>query len=81
MPTSPRPGPGRSGRGRRYLAAFARFWWDFLVGETPELFVGMLVVLGLALLLAGTGAGGWTAVPLAVIAVLALSVARGRSGA
>lgn len=33
---------------RRGLVAFGRFWWDFLVGDTPELFVVMLVLVGLA---------------------------------
>ncbi len=63
-----------------WLAAFGRFWWEFLIGDTPELFVGMLVVLGIAAGLAVLG--GITAVvvvPLAVIALLVGSVARGRS--
>lgn len=29
----------------RWLAAFGRFWWDFLVGDTPELFVGTIAVI------------------------------------
>jgi len=27
------------------LVGFGRFWWDFLIGDTPELFVGVVVVL------------------------------------
>lgn len=80
MPASPSRS-GREGRVRRYLAAFGRFWWEFLVGDTPELFVGMLAVLALAALLAGTGAAAWVLVPLAVVAVLTISVARGRAQA
>ena len=30
----------------RWLAAFGRFWWDFLIGDTPELFVGAVAVIG-----------------------------------
>ena len=30
----------------RFLRAFGRFWWDFLIGDTPELFVGTLIILG-----------------------------------
>ena len=30
----------------RGLAAFGRFWWEFLIGDTPELFVGVVAVLG-----------------------------------
>ena len=28
------------------VVGFARFWWDFLVGDTPELFVAAVVILG-----------------------------------
>jgi hypothetical protein len=30
----------------RFARAFGAFWWDFLVGDTPELLIGALVVLG-----------------------------------
>jgi len=40
----------------RWLVAFGRFWWEFLIGDTPELFVGAVVVIGvLALLCTHTG--------------------------
>ena len=29
----------------RALKAFGQFWWDFLIGDTPELFVSTLVLL------------------------------------
>ena len=29
----------------RYLRAFGAFWYDFLVGDRPELFVGSIVAL------------------------------------
>jgi hypothetical protein len=29
----------------RYARAFGAFWYDFLVGDRPELFVGSIVVL------------------------------------
>jgi hypothetical protein len=34
----------------RWLTAFGRFWWEFLIGDTPELFVGALVVVGVVAL-------------------------------
>lgn len=37
----------------KYLKGFLNFWWEFLVGDTPEIFVGILVVLGVADLLVG----------------------------
>ncbi|MGH3578119.1 MAG: hypothetical protein ACRDU0_11255 [Mycobacterium sp.] len=60
---------------RRALVGFGRFWWEFLVGDTPELTVGILLVLGLA---AGLGhrAAAFVALPLAVACILALSVRR-----
>lgn len=65
----------------RYTKAFGRFWWEFLVGDTPELFVGMLVVLGIAAGLASLGGiAAVIVVPLAVVALLVASVSRGRSG-
>jgi hypothetical protein len=35
----------------RFLRGFAIFWWDFLVGDTPELFVAIIAVLGVVSLL------------------------------
>lgn len=29
----------------RYLHAFGAFWYDFLVGDRPELFVGSILAL------------------------------------
>ena len=34
----------------RVLRAFYRFWWDFLVGDTPELFVAALLIVGVVAL-------------------------------
>jgi hypothetical protein len=31
---------------RGWIRSFGAFWWDFLVGDTPELLPGVLVVLG-----------------------------------
>ena len=66
----------------RALRAFGHFWWDFLVGDTPELFVAGLVVLGVVALLAKTvsSTAAWVVAPLLVVAALVLSVLRGRKG-
>jgi hypothetical protein len=29
-----------------WTSAFGRFWWDFLIGDTPELFVGAAAIIG-----------------------------------
>lgn len=82
-PPAPRqPVPSRPALGpvvRRALVAFGRFWWDFLVGETPELFVGGLIVVGVLVAVVALGATHWlgaVVAPVAVIVLLATSLAR-----
>jgi hypothetical protein len=41
----------------RYVVAFGRFWYDFLIGDRPELFVGPIVALALIALLIQAGWG------------------------
>jgi len=65
----------------KYVSAFGRFWWDFLVGDTPEVFVGVLVVVGAALALRHERAAAVVLVPLLAVAVLAMSTYRGRKRA
>lgn len=63
----------------RLLVGFGRFWWDFLVGDTPELFVATLVVVGGTASLSHAARANAAAVvllPLAVVVALGLSVAR-----
>ena len=67
----------------RWAAAFGRFWVDFLIGDTPELFVGAVVALGAAAAIAAAGPAGSRTVavvvlPLAILTVLALSLLRAR---
>ena len=63
---------------RRGLVAFGRFWLDFFVGDTPELFVAMLVLVGLAFALRDHRTAAIVTLPVvAAIAVLA-SAFRGR---
>jgi hypothetical protein len=58
----------------RLLKGFGRFWWDFLVGDTPELFIAALVIIGVTALLSETGHFNAAAiVVLPVLAVLALA--------
>jgi hypothetical protein len=62
----------------RYTIAFGRFWYDFLIGDRPELFVGP--ILGLAVVGLLTRAGWTTAGGLLlfvfVVASGSLGVAR-----
>jgi hypothetical protein len=41
----------------RYVSAFGRFWFDFLIGDRPEFFFGAIAALAMA---AGATALGWT---------------------
>jgi hypothetical protein len=64
----------------RWLKAFGRFWWDFLIGDTPELFVATLVILGVTAVLAKTVSttAAWVTMPILVTGALSVSVWRGR---
>jgi hypothetical protein len=64
---------------RRALIAFGHFWWDFLIGDTPELFVGTVATVVTAVLLHRHLAAAVVAVPLVAIVFLSASVWRGRS--
>jgi hypothetical protein len=64
---------------RRWFGAFGRFWWDFLVGDTPELTVGAVLAVGVAAALAvdhSLGRVAVAALPLVVVLVLGGSVRR-----
>jgi hypothetical protein len=66
---------------RRGAVAFGRFWWEFLVGDTPELLVGSVVAIGVAALLVhnvDVRVVVVGALPVLVVAILALSTLRAR---
>ena len=60
------------------VQAFGHFWWDFLVGDTPELALAVGVIVGLAFLLAGQRIVGAILLPLVATAFLFVSTYRGR---
>ena len=65
----------------RMVVGFARFWWDFLVGETPELFVAAVVILGVVAVIrlgAHENALAVAALPLLAVAALGVSLSRAR---
>ncbi|MBF6557055.1 MAG: hypothetical protein IVW52_12980 [Acidimicrobiales bacterium] len=52
----------------RALAASGRFWWEFLIGDTPELFVGAVAIIGaVALLCLDHSARDWAGFVLALL--------------
>jgi len=63
----------------RWVRAFGLFWWDFLVGDTPELFVATLIIVAVALLLGHHHvSAGYVLLPLVAIVFLVASTYRGR---
>lgn len=60
------------------LAAFGRFWWDFLIGENPDAFIGTVAIVVAALLLRHERAALVTVLPLLALACLGISTFRGR---
>ena len=65
----------------RLAKGFAMFWWDFLVGDTPEITVAVLVIIGVTALLsesAHVNAAAIAALPLLTVVALAVSVQRAR---
>jgi hypothetical protein len=59
-----------------WLVRAARAVWDFVVGDDPWTAFGVAAALGVTALLAGTGAAAWWVMPLAAVALLALSLRR-----
>lgn len=60
----------------RYVKAFARFWWDFVVGDDWRVAAGLAVALLVTWLLSNHGVNAWWLLPPAVALVLARSVVR-----
>ena len=63
----------------RLLKGFAMFWWDFLVGDTPELFIAAVVSIAVVALLsvaANENALAVVALPLLAVASLTFSLHR-----
>lgn len=58
------------------IAVFGRFWWDFVVRDDGRAALGVLVAIGVTAAIAAGGVAAWWFLPLAVAAVLALSLRR-----
>ena len=58
------------------MKRFGLFWWDFVVGDDWRVAAGIALGLGLTAALATTWASAWVVLPLAVAAVLWLSLRR-----
>jgi hypothetical protein len=60
----------------RRLRALAKFLYDFVIGDDPWIAAVVAVALGLTAVLAGAGGPAWWILPLAVVAVLSVSLHR-----
>jgi hypothetical protein len=60
----------------KYVRAFGRFWWDFIVGDDWTVAAGVAVALGLVALLVDGGVDAWWLLPVAVALLLGVSVWR-----
>jgi hypothetical protein len=60
----------------RYLRAFGRFWWNFIVGDDWRVAAGVAVALALTYLLTHEGVNAWWLLPAAIALVLADSLRR-----
>jgi hypothetical protein len=60
----------RKGQVMPYVIAFGRFWYDFLIGDRPELFFGPILALVLVAQLVGAG---WTTTGGLVLFVLVVA--------
>ena len=60
----------------KQLAAFGRFWWDFVIGDDWLVAVLVAVAIGATAALAAADITAWWLLPLAVLLVLWLSLRR-----
>ena len=59
----------------RFVRGFARFWWDFVVGEDWRIAAGVVVVLtGGALLVAKTSAPDGVVAALTALGIVAVAI-------
>jgi hypothetical protein len=61
------------------IAAFGRFWWDFVVGDDWVAAVLVVGGIGATAAVAASGIATWWTMPLAVVVVLAVSLRRATS--
>ncbi len=60
----------------KWLGRFGRFWWDFVVGDDWRVAALVVVAIGATAVLAAAGVAAWWLLPVAVPAVLWLSLRR-----
>jgi hypothetical protein len=56
------------------LTQFARFVWEFVIGDDWRIAAGVVVALGITALIADTSVAAWWIMPVAVIVLLGASL-------
>jgi len=56
----------------KFLKGFGLFWQDFLVGDSPELALGVLVILGISYLLRNHGV--WDVISITALALILMVI-------
>ena len=62
------------------VAAFGRFWWDFVVGDDWLSAAGVAIAIGATAALAAAHVAAWWLLPLGVLLVLYVSLRRAIRG-
>jgi apolipoprotein N-acyltransferase len=60
----------------RHIQTFGKFWYDFIVGDDWRIALGVTIAITVVFAVAHEGADLWWLLPLAVAALLAVSVNR-----
>ena len=60
----------------RYVVAFLRFWYEFIVGDDWRVAVSIVVAIGLTAALVNWGVNAWWVMPIAVVLALYASLRR-----
>ena len=58
------------------IAAFGRFWWDFVVGDDWLVALEIVIAIGATAALARTSVTAWWVLPVVVVLVLYTSLRR-----
>jgi ABC-type spermidine/putrescine transport system permease subunit I len=66
---------------KRATLSFGCFWWELLVGENPDAFIGALVIIGAALLLRHERVAAISVILTLAVLILVGSTYRGRKRA
>jgi hypothetical protein len=63
----------------KYVAAFGRFWYDFVVGDDWTIAVAVVAAVAATAVLAPVTAVAWMVLPAAVALILGVSIYRSAS--